>query len=83
MRPPSEMQLRFFENTLNGLEGSGSAGTFPWVLMSRPSMKSNPKQESSFGFFKMMNDGTVTNKEPAFDHYVDWLRRKMKLVNVS
>jgi hypothetical protein len=82
MPSPSEMQLRFFQNTLNGLEGSESAGTFPWVLMSRPSTNSNPKQESWFGLFKM-NDGRVIKKEPAFDYYVDWLRRTMKLVNVS
>jgi hypothetical protein len=30
-----------------------------------------------------MNDGRVIKKEPAFDYYVDWLRRTMKLVNVS
>lgn len=73
-RPPaSQMQLQFFKNTLSSIEQSQTMGTFPWVLITHPDLPANPRQEAYFGIFKM-RQGQL-NKEPAFDYYVEWLRR--------
>jgi hypothetical protein len=69
----SLMQLEFFQNTLRSIEGSPSIGTFPWVMITHPDKEANPRQEAYFGLFKMR--GEEMTKEPAFDYYVEWLRR--------
>ncbi|MBI4257656.1 MAG: hypothetical protein HY619_01750 [Thaumarchaeota archaeon] len=69
----SEMQLQFYRNTLGSLEETSSIGTFPWVLFTHPDRPASPRQEAYFGLYKMSH-GNLT-KEPAFDYYVEWLKK--------
>ena len=76
LRTPSasEMQLQFLENSLRSIEKSPSIGTFPWVLISHPYRPANPQQESYFGLIKMDSKSQL-QRSPAFDYYIEWLRR--------
>jgi len=72
-RPASRLQEEFFQNTLSSIETSQSIGTFPWNLLTHTDRVEVPKQETYFGLFQM--HGMHVRKMPAFDYYVDWLRR--------
>jgi hypothetical protein len=73
----SDMQLEFFQKSLQSIEDSPSIGTFPWVLLSHPHIRAVPQQESYFGLIKM-NPKDQLKREPAFDYYIKWLKRKIK-----
>ena len=67
------MQTEFFENTLESIGLSQSLGTFPWVLVTHTDKPVSPKEEDFFGLFLMRGD--QLRREPAFDYYIDWLRK--------
>jgi hypothetical protein len=67
------MQTEFFKNTLASIELSQSLGTFPWVLVTHTDKPVSPREEDYFGLFLMRGEGL--KREPAFDYYLDWLRR--------
>jgi hypothetical protein len=73
IQSPSLLQLQFFENALQSIGKSGSRGTFPWVIITEPHMKANPKEEKGFGLLKVSAQGEL-RREPAFDMYLNWLK---------
>ncbi len=69
---PSENQLEFFKDALKSISQTASIGTFPWVLITEPSViEKYPLQEAYFGLIKQQADGTM-KEEPAFLEYVRW-----------
>jgi hypothetical protein len=73
-RSARRLQEEFFRNTLSSIETSQSVGTFPWTLLTHTDRVEIPKQETYFGLFQM--HGTHVRKMPAFDYYLDWLKRR-------
>jgi hypothetical protein len=72
----SEMQRKFFENSLGSIAPSRSIGTFPWVLFSDPDHRGNPEQENYFGLTQM-EEGQMT-RSPSFTYYLEWLTRRLE-----
>ncbi len=69
---PSENQEKFFRDALKSISKSASIGTFPWVLITEPSViEKLPLQEAYFGLIKRHIDGTM-REEAAFREYTQW-----------